>query len=308
MRRTLLSLCALLLGLGLLVQDADARRLGGARNSGMQREAIGQRYAAPQSPIGQPRQAASPNAPQPSTPTPAQPKRSWAGPLAGLAAGLGLGALLAGGGSGLSGLLGTLLTIVAVMVVFSLVLRLLRRTAPAPRPEEPLHYSGVGGPHLQPVPPVQPPFNGEMPPIQGNYGGSTPAPTTPVTAPALPEGFNGEEFLRIAKLNFIRLQAANDAGDENDLREFLAPEMFAEVKLQLAERGKTPQVTEVVQLEANLLEVVTENQRYIASVRFHGLVREEANGPANPFDEVWNLVKPTDGSRGWTVAGIQQLS
>ncbi len=48
-------------------------------------------------------------------------------------------------------------------------------------------------------------------------------------------------FLRCAKLNFVRLQAANDAHNVDDLREFLAPELFAEVKLQMDERGAAMQ-------------------------------------------------------------------
>ena len=36
---------------------------------------------------------------------------------------------------------------------------------------------------------------------------------------------------------FIRMQAANDSGDLNDLRAFTTPEMFAAVKLDLQERG-----------------------------------------------------------------------
>jgi len=55
-----------------------------------------------------------------------------------------------------------------------------------------------------------------------------------------------------------------------------------------------------------LLEVVTEENRHIASVRFSGQLREEANAAPEAFSEVWHLVKPVDGSRGWNVAGIQQ--
>jgi predicted lipid-binding transport protein (Tim44 family) len=43
------------------------------------------------------------------------------------------------------------------------------------------------------------------------------------------------------------------------------------------------------------------------SVRFHGLIREEQDAPAQDFDEVWNLTKPVDGSSGWVLAGIQQM-
>ena len=114
--------------------------------------------------------------------------------------------------------------------------------------------------------------------------------------------------MRAAKLNYIRLQAANDEGNLEDLREFLTPEMFAEIKMQIIERGKAPQKTDVQQLNAEVIEVVTEGNQYIASVRFYGLVSEEINAPAIAFDEAWNLVKPVDGSHGWSIAGIQQLA
>ena len=44
----------------------------------------------------------------------------------------------------------------------------------------------------------------------------------------------------------------------------------------------------------------------MVSVRYTGLVREEAGASAAPFDEVWHLVQPNDRSRAWAIAGIQQ--
>jgi hypothetical protein len=41
-------------------------------------------------------------------------------------------------------------------------------------------------------------------------------------------------------------------------------------------------------------------------VRFNGMIREEAGAAAVPFDEVWNLTKPSTEAKGWVVAGIQQ--
>ena len=107
---------------------------------------------------------------------------------------------------------------------------------------------------------------------------------------------------------FIRLQAANDAGDLNDLRAFTTPEMFAAVKLDLQERGPTAQRTDVVRVDAEVLDVASEADRQVVSVRFHGLIREQIDGVAEPFDEVWHLVKPADGSREWAIAGIQQVA
>jgi predicted lipid-binding transport protein (Tim44 family) len=75
----------------------------------------------------------------------------------------------------------------------------------------------------------------------------------------------------------------------------------------MGERGAATQETDVVQLNAEVLDVAEEAARYVVSVRFHGLIREEKNGPTEPFDEIWHMTKPTDGSRGWTLAGIQQV-
>jgi predicted lipid-binding transport protein (Tim44 family) len=103
---------------------------------------------------------------------------------------------------------------------------------------------------------------------------------------------------------FIRLQAANDSGDLGDLRAFTTPEMFAAIKLELQER-RASQRTDVVRVDAEVLDVASEPDRQVVSVRFHGLIREEAEAGAAPFDEVWHLVRPTDGSREWAIAGIQ---
>ena len=103
------------------------------------------------------------------------------------------------------------------------------------------------------------------------------------------------------------MQAANDSGNLDDLREFTSPEMFAEIKLDIAERKGAPQQTEVVTLNADVLDVAEEPTRYVVSVRFNGEIIEERGAAAAPFDEVWHLSKPRDGSRGWVIAGIQQV-
>lgn len=43
MKKFFLTLAMCMLGLGLTVGDADAKRLGGGKSSGMQREAVAQR-------------------------------------------------------------------------------------------------------------------------------------------------------------------------------------------------------------------------------------------------------------------------
>ncbi|MCP5267583.1 MAG: Tim44 domain-containing protein [Zoogloeaceae bacterium] len=292
MRKLILGACVAIFSLGMTIGDAEARRLGGGKSSGMQRDSVTQRQAAPAQQNAAPATTSAPAA--------AQPKRNWMGPIAGLAAGLGIAALLShfGLGEGVANFLMIALLVMAAIFVFRL---LFSRKAPVrPSQHDPIQFAGVGGPGMAPIPnPPATPVSSSSSPVSDHLQ----APPR-----AIPDGFDVDGFLRIAKLNFVRMQAANDAGNLEDLKEFLAPELFAEVCLQIQERGAAKQDTDVVALDSELLEVVTEGSRHIASVRFKGMIREEIGGNAVPFDEVWNLIKPVDGDRGWQVAGIQQLS
>jgi predicted lipid-binding transport protein (Tim44 family) len=124
---------------------------------------------------------------------------------------------------------------------------------------------------------------------------------------ARPEGFDADGFTRIAKMIFIRLQAANDEANIEDLRKFTTPELFASLRLDLQERGQSAQQTDVMQLDAELVDTAQENGQWVASVRFSGLIREEVGQGAEPFNELWHLVKPLEGGREWAIAGITPL-
>jgi predicted lipid-binding transport protein (Tim44 family) len=138
------------------------------------------------------------------------------------------------------------------------------------------------------------------------------APMAPAAAGHTPWGvpgdFDTEAFLRHAKSSFIRMQAAWDKGDVADLREFTTPEVFAELKMQITERGANADFTDVVSIDAQLLGIETTASDYLASVQFNGMIRTAPNAPAEPFAEVWNMEKPLSGNTGWLLAGIQQLA
>jgi predicted lipid-binding transport protein (Tim44 family) len=104
------------------------------------------------------------------------------------------------------------------------------------------------------------------------------------------------------------MQAAWDRADVNDIREFTTPEMFAELKMQLTERGAASNVTDVVSIDAEILGVESNTVEHIASVRFHGMIREDQHAPSEHFSEIWVLTKPVVGQQGWLLAGIQQAS
>ena len=282
--------------------DAFARRIGGGGAAGMQRSVPPRVAPEAPRPVPPTAQPAGPNAAATAAPAAAAAKRSWLGPIAGLAAGLGIAALMSHLGFGEA--FGNILTLLLLAGVAFVAIRfLLRRfgAQAAPRAGN-LQFAGAGaGAGAGPTP------SPARPEPQAFAAGSAAAPlAAPRSGAALPAGFDAEGFERIAKTIFIRLQAANDAGDLNDLRTFTTPEMFAEVRLELQERGPTAQPTDVVRVDAEVLDVATEPDRQVVSVRFHGLIREQADGVAEPFDEVWHLVKPSDGSREWAIAGIQQ--
>jgi predicted lipid-binding transport protein (Tim44 family) len=269
----LISLFAVVIGFAFIMPEAEARRMGGSKSFGMQRTAPAKQDVAP-----------TPQRQQQSTaPTTAPQKRSWMGPIAGLAAGLGLAALFSHLGLG-EEMANFLMLALLAMVAFMLFRFFIRRNAAAPA----MQYAGV--------PQNAPAAFDQMP---ATFGGGH-------ASQHFPPGFDADAFAREAKLNFIRLQAAFDAGNLDDLRAFTTPEVFAEIRMQLAERGDAVQTTDVMTIDAEVLEAVDEDNRHVVSVRFTGLVREAADQDAIPLDEVWHLTKPTSGQGGWVIAGIQQ--
>ncbi|NHC08513.1 Tim44 domain-containing protein [Azonexus fungiphilus] len=280
---------AVVLGFTLNITDAEAaKRLGGGGSTGMQRQAT-----PPSNNVSQTQRQ------QPATAPQAQPKRSWMGPIAGLAAGLGLAALASHLGFG-EGLANFMMIALLAIVVIAAVGFFLRKKAGAQA--QGMQYAGAGANYGgQPANVARPDFT----PAGGAF---TPAAQpTAATGGNIPADFDAEGFVRNAKVNFIRLQAANDAGNLDDIREFTSPEMFAEIKMAIAERNGAPQETDVVRLDAQVIDVAEEGGRYIVSVHFSGEIREERNAPAENFSEVWHMSKPIDGSRGWVIAGIQQV-
>ncbi|WP_013587099.1 Tim44 domain-containing protein [Paraburkholderia phenoliruptrix] len=316
-KRSLVRRIGLIAMVGLIVAgsvaslDAEARRMGGGRSIGRQSNTVQQQAApsqpAPTNPAMQ--QRAQP-APAPAPAPAAQPNRSrWLGPIAGLAAGLGIAALLShfGLGGAFAGAMANVIVIaVLAMIGIWLVRRFMGRKRDASQPayagHSPSLNSGAAG-YTQEPRYTAPPTGSYLEP-QGN-----PLTTPSVNAtPSVPAGFDSDAFLRNAKVYFVRLQAAWDVGNIDDIREFTTPEMFAEVRVDLASRGAEKNQTDVVQLNADLLGVEERANEYFASVRFSGLIREAPGAAAEPFVEVWNLSKANRPGEGWLLAGIQQVA
>jgi predicted lipid-binding transport protein (Tim44 family) len=282
--------------------DADAaRRIGGGKTSGMQRSNVTQpNQAAPQAPAGQSAQKNQADAPATGTPAQAAApaKRSWMGPIAGLAAGLGLAALASHFGFG-EELANMMMMALVVMVVLGVIGFIMRKRMAAQQPA----LAGAGaGAQFAGLGQAQ-----QRTAVASGGAGGVVGGISAGQAPAarVPAGFDVAALERQAKVQFIRLQAANDAGNLDDIREFTTPEMFAEVKMSLSERGGVAQQTDVLRVDAQVLDVTDEPARYVASVRFTGQIKDLQSQEVESFDEVWHLIQ-FHNIGVWQLAGIQQ--
>ncbi|WP_028388443.1 Tim44 domain-containing protein [Legionella fairfieldensis] len=203
-------------------------------------------------------------------------KRKWGGILGGLLAGSLLTSLFMGHGLG-SGLLSWL---IIGSLVFFLINFFRKRMQPGFQTASTNHFRQN----------------------QANfYTSQTVSSNSPSAYPA---GFIPDAFLREAKVKFIRLQAAYDQKNLQDLQDFTAPEVFAEIKMQIDERGNGLNKTEVINLNAQLLDVSKQADSMIASVRFTGSIKEDDH-PITSLDEIWHF-RQFYNNDDWVVGGIQQ--
>lgn len=270
MNKILLGLFITIITFGLMVADADARRFGGGKSIGYNRTFSNQG-------------ASNASRAQPAA-KPAATGNKWLGPLAGLAAGGLLASLFMGHGLG-SGMLSWLM----IAGLAYLAWRLISRLRVPERPMNNAAYQQAeSGRVISDVP-----FTSTLHDTSSSHSTQNMA------------GFDEAAFLRQAKTTFIRLQAAYDNKDLTDIREFTAPQVFAEIQMQIQERGDEPNQTDVVTINAELVDLDLQSSSMTASVRFSGLVREQQGANPENIREIWNLAKDKF-SQNWLVTGIQQ--
>jgi predicted lipid-binding transport protein (Tim44 family) len=296
--------------------DADAARVGKGSNAGRQSSNVTNQ--APAASTTTQKSATAPAAASSTAGAAAAAKPSgasrWLGPLAGIAAGLGIAALLSHFGLGGAMADFLVMALIAGVVIFG-VMFILRRmrgsasagpamqgagagsaTRSAPAPTDMWRQSSE--PAVAPVQ-LPPSATGSM--SAAGFGSDAPAPDQ---SWFIPTDFDTQRFLGEAKQQFVSIQKVWDSGNVNELRNFLTDDLLKELQAQLS--GQTGQNhTEVVLLNAELLGIEKVSDGHLASVRFSGMLREQAGAEAFRFEEVWNLFKPEQG--GWLLAGIQQV-
>lgn len=306
--------------------DAEARRAGGGSSIGRQSTNVTQQRQAttPPSTAGATTTASTAAtagaAGAASTAAARSGMSRWLGPIAGIAAGLGIAALLSSMGLGGAFLefMSSLLLIGLVVFAVIFLVRRLRGSASRPALQQAggqgMQRQGFNDPQgglqpLRPAPeqPAQAPTAAPVAPAAVAAGVAAPAavPAPPVDQSwFIPGDFDTATFLANAKARFVEIQAIWDSGNIEKLREFMTDDLVSEVKPEILAR-KEPSTTEVVLLNAELLGIEAVSDGHLASVRFSGMLREEKGAEAFRFEEVWNLYKGENA--GWLLAGIQQI-
>lgn len=116
------------------------------------------------------------------------------------------------------------------------------------------------------------------------------------------------EFLQVARQSFLELQAAWDRADWIALQQLATEPLLKDLREQHAMRGDGPNHTEVLELHAELLALEELREAFVASVEFRGLIREDDDGAAAPFRELWLLANVKAHNRGWKLARVQALA
>jgi predicted lipid-binding transport protein (Tim44 family) len=298
--------------------DAEARRMGGGKSMGRQSSNVMQQRQAVTPPVAGTNNVARTAAPAAGAAAAGTAAKSgmsrFLGPIAGIAAGLGIAALLSS--MGLSGafleMMSSLLLIGLLVFGVMFIVRRLRAGSARPAMQQAGSSASPAPIQRQSVQPQAEPQASSQASWNQASGSAVPGALSDTQVPAppvdkswfIPSDFDTSTFLANAKRQFIDIQAVWDSGDLQKLREFMTDDLVAEIKPEILARAEGNQ-TEIVLLNAELLGIESVSDGHLASVRYSGMLREAKDAEAFRFEEVWNLYKADNA--GWLLAGIQQI-
>ena len=321
-------LAAFVLCLGLMTASVDAdaaRRFGGGGSYGRSAPTFSQKSAPTAPGVQQSARDSSRAQPasqqtRPQQATPQQRPSMMRSVLTGLAAALGISALLSMlglGGAGIASfVMGAIIAVVAFFAIRFLFGAFMGRkpaTVGATRPSEPdmprerVHPTpadrSAESVHASVVSESAPRRGSVMDEFRsGSFGAVPQESVSEGTVDVTPADFDREAFLKVAEENYVKFQKAWGTGNVLGLSDFTTESLFIEVTHALRERGSENYDVVVSDLKAELLGIAQESQEYLAVVRFTGKLA--INGEEESVDDVWTLTKPTEGNDGWLLAGV----
>ncbi|BBN58682.1 Tim44 domain-containing protein [Hydrogenovibrio marinus] len=300
MKKTLVLMMTLVSFLA-FAQVAEAKRFGFGGNFGYSKKLEPQQYK--KRPSSSNAQQAKPQQ-APYGQRPATGASKWLGPLAGIAAGGLLAAMLFGDGFHGIQPFDILVFILVAMVLMSLFRRRQQPVYSSQQREydepmyQPNHYEKTAHQEWQtPEPAYQ----------QGSIMGSALSENAQAVDEA-PSWFDKDSFMENAKHHFVEVQKAWDVQDMTEIRAYCSPELAVALEGEMEGMDMAGNFTQVDELRADIVDMATENEYFIVSVRFSGFIIEEQGGFAHAFNEVWHIRRLLQGEGDWQIAGIQQVS
>jgi len=312
-------------------QFAEAKRLGGGGSFGYQKQvapkSFSNKQTPTQKPAQQPTQQPAGAAGAAAAGTAAKSGASkWLGPLAGLAAGGLLAAMIFGDGFEGLQIMDILLFALIAFLLFKLFTAKKRQSQQAaysghqqydaePQQSDYQHRTAQQEPEMQrqaqePTPQAAQPeynpnaggsiFGADLEPV-----GDAPSAKAHVLADK-PEWFDEAGFIEGAKSHFVSMQSAWDQVDVAKLGDYCTETLLEALKPQLAEMQPGENHTNVDELQAEIAQMAIEDDYFYVSVRYSGFIDEDGQG-AHAFSEIWHIRRLVVGEGNWQVAGIQQV-
>lgn len=299
--RYLVLLLAVFCFVAFLSVDADARRMGGGRSFGS-KPSYSKSFSKSVSPSKSTTQKSGSS-------RRSGFGRGGMGLLGGLLAGSMLGSLFFGGGFMGPGIMDFLLIGIVIFLALKLFKGRSRGTAemqqqgyyqrgPDPR-------SQGGHPNQSASPKYESNARSAWDHLSSKSSGA--APQQEESVGAIPADFDQEDFLKGAKAMYNRLQNSWDERNLDDIRQFTTEDVYKEIAEQAAD-DPGPSKTEVLLVNARILEVKNESGQMVATVYYDVLMREDLNqSQPSQVREVWHFAKDSSPQGVWKLDGIQQL-
>ena len=307
MKNKLIVLFVLIFGVFGMSQMAHAAKFGGGKSFGYSKQVAPKNFNQPAS-----KPAAQPQAPKnnPATaPAAGQAAKSgaskWLGPLAGLAAGGLLAAMLFGDGFEGFQFMDFLLIALLAFVLFMVFKRMRARTVTqqyAGHAPEQSHSST----EPQAVP-QQFRQNAAPEAYNPHAGGSiigSGLSDEAVAVGVAPAWFDAEGFIEGAKTHYLNIQKAWDAKDLAEIQSYCSAELYEALQGEIAHLS-SDNYTEVESLDAEIADMAMDGQYFVVSVRYSGFIKEGRFEDAHAFTEIWHIRRDAADQGNWEIAGIQ---
>lgn len=304
-------------------QAAHAKRLGGGSSYGYSKSVPDKSFnTAPKSTPAAPAKPAAAGAATAAA-KPASGASRWLGPLAGLAAGGLLAAMIFGDGFEGMQIMDILMFVLLGVAVFMIIRRLRANRAQSAEqpayahsaPSSPSYSHNERAESAQEVPVVHSRQAAEHTPYDPNQSGSMigsalgeglSEQATHLSADAAPAWFDAPSFAEGAKSHFVTLQAAWDAVDLAEVESYCTPELFAALQAEMQGMQPGDNVTVIDTLYADIADMAMDGEYFMVSIRFTGFIQEDALVGAHAFNEIWHIRRLANNEGNWQVAGIQQ--